>query len=133
MNYEPGNTRTTENLNPFFNHSLSADVVEYLRTVRDMTLKQIGDMLDLSESFISRVANKQRNFTQEHLERLERELGAPLPLLTIEALWLPRASAAQKEMLEGLLQGLRTWAEIQQDIWADEKNAGDERDVAKSA
>ncbi|MGE3181873.1 MAG: multiprotein-bridging factor 1 family protein [Phycisphaerae bacterium] len=85
MNYEPGNTRTTENLNPFFNHSLSADVVEYLRTVRDMTLKQIGDMLDLSESVISRVANKQRNFSRDHLVRLEGELGAPVPLLSVVA------------------------------------------------
>lgn len=64
--------------------NLSADLVKYLQS-QDMILRQIGDAVGLSESFISRVAHKKRSLTIEHLLRLQEALGKPLPLLLLEA------------------------------------------------
>ena len=65
--------------------TLSADIINYLRTEKEMTLSEISRMLDLSVSFLSRVAGKQRSFTIEHLVTLEKQLGQPLPLLLLKA------------------------------------------------
>ncbi|MBP7050005.1 MAG: helix-turn-helix transcriptional regulator [Phycisphaerae bacterium] len=64
--------------------NLSADLVKYLQS-QGMTLRQIGDAVGLSESFISRVGNKKRGLTIEHLLRLQDAIGKPLPLLLLEA------------------------------------------------
>jgi transcriptional regulator with XRE-family HTH domain len=50
-----------------------------------MTLRQIGDAMGLSESFVSRVGNKKRGLTIERLLRLQDAVGKPLPLLLLEA------------------------------------------------
>lgn len=63
--------------------SLSADIVSYLRT--DKTLKEIGALAGLSESFMSRVAKGKRSFRFEHLVKLEISLGKPLPALLLKA------------------------------------------------
>jgi transcriptional regulator with XRE-family HTH domain len=64
--------------------NLSADLVKYLQT-RGMTLRQIGEIMGLSESFVSRVAAKKRGLTIEHLLRLQDAMDKPLPLLLLEA------------------------------------------------
>jgi transcriptional regulator with XRE-family HTH domain len=64
--------------------NLSADLVKYLQA-QGMTLRQIGDTMGLSESFISRVAHKKRGLTIEHLLRLQEAIDKPLPLLLLEA------------------------------------------------
>ena len=63
---------------------LSSEIVDYLRQ-RGMTLKQIGENIACSESFVSRVGKGERSLTIEHLMLLEKNLGAPLPLLLLEA------------------------------------------------
>ncbi len=64
--------------------NLSADLVRCLQS-QGMTLQQIADTMGLSESFISRVANKKRSLTIEHLLRLQEAVDKPLPLLLLEA------------------------------------------------
>lgn len=64
--------------------NLSADVVRHLQS-QGMTLRQIGESMGLSESFISRVAHRKRSLTIEHLLRLQEATGTPLPLLLLEA------------------------------------------------
>lgn len=64
---------------------LSADLVEYFKE-QGMTLRAIADMIGLSESFISRVARKERCFTIEHLLDFEKATGQPLPLLLLKAI-----------------------------------------------
>ncbi len=64
--------------------NLSADLVKYLQ-LQGMTLRQIGETIGLSESFISRVAHKKRSLTIEHLLRLQEATDKPLPLLLLEA------------------------------------------------
>jgi len=64
--------------------NLSADLVKHLQS-QGMTLRQIGAAMGLSESFISRVGNKKRSLTIEHLLRLQDTIGKPLPLLLLEA------------------------------------------------
>lgn len=64
--------------------NLSADVVRHLQA-QGMTLRQIGESMGLSESFISRVAHRRRSLTIEHLLRLQDATGKPLPLLLLEA------------------------------------------------
>jgi transcriptional regulator with XRE-family HTH domain len=63
--------------------TLSADLVKYLQA-QGMTLRRIADAIGLSESFLSRVANKQRSLTIEHLLRLQEAIDKPLPLLLLE-------------------------------------------------
>lgn len=64
--------------------AVSSDIVRYLQD-QGMTLRKIGGILRLSESFISRVRNGQRSFTLEHLTRLERAIKKPLPIILMEA------------------------------------------------
>lgn len=49
-----------------------------------MTLRRIAEIMNLSESFISRVANKRRSFTVEHLLQIASSVGKPLPILILE-------------------------------------------------
>ncbi len=58
--------------------NLSADLVKRLQS-QGMTLRQIGDAVGASESFVSRVAHKKRSLTIEHFLRLQGVLGKPLP------------------------------------------------------
>ncbi|MBN2210161.1 MAG: helix-turn-helix transcriptional regulator [Sedimentisphaerales bacterium] len=72
-----------------------------------MTLKQIGQLIGVSESFISRVANRQRNFTTKHLIDFEAALGRPVALLLLST--TPRNSIPQNmrrayDMLVKLLE-----------------------------
>jgi len=48
-----------------------------------MTLKQIGESMKLSESFISRVGKGERNLRIDHLVLLEQSLNLPFPLLIL--------------------------------------------------
>lgn len=61
---------------------LSSDIVNCLRRTR--TLKEIGHLIDQSESFISLVGKGKRNFTIKHLLMLEKSLNIPIPLLILE-------------------------------------------------
>ena len=65
--------------------TLSSEIVNYLWQ-SGMTLKRIGSLIgELSESFICRVGSGHRNFTIEHLLKLQEALQQPLPLLLIAA------------------------------------------------
>lgn len=64
--------------------TVSSAIVRHLQD-EGMTLKDIARLLGLSGSFISRVRNKQRSFTLEHLTTLERVIKKPLPIILIEA------------------------------------------------
>jgi len=66
------------------NSSLSAEIVEFLRK-QGLTLKKIGQFAGASESFISRVARRERSFTIDHLAKLEQGLNLPLPLLILQS------------------------------------------------
>jgi transcriptional regulator with XRE-family HTH domain len=64
--------------------TLSSAIVRYLRA-QGCTLREIGKMLGLSESFISRVSKSQRSFTLDHLVKLEEVIGKALPVILLEA------------------------------------------------
>lgn len=64
--------------------SLSAKIVAFLRG-QGLTLKKIGQLAGVSESFLSRVARQERGFTIDHLQRLEEGLNQPLPYLLLKA------------------------------------------------
>lgn len=93
---------------PFF--SLSSDIVGYFRR-QGKRLKEIGEWLDLSESFISRVARGERHFTLAHLDRLEEVVGTPLPLLLMEAS-RNEIPESQLEMYEGAVNILRAGVQL---------------------
>ena len=65
--------------------TISSDIVRFLQEKRGFTLKQIGNLMDLSESFICRVGLRQREFTLNDLLMFEKVLNYPLPLLILEA------------------------------------------------
>jgi len=50
-----------------------------------MTLREIGELMGLKESFISRVRKGERSFTLQRLQKLETSLGKPLTMILIEA------------------------------------------------
>lgn len=62
---------------------ISSEIVKYLRKRR--RLNEISTMAGLSESFLSHIGKGERTFKLEHLLRLEKALGEPLPLLLLEA------------------------------------------------
>ena len=98
---------------PAVSTRISRDVVNLLVS-RGMTLTHIAQTLGVTKSYISRVKAGTRNFTLDHLARLEMELGESLPVLLIKAvpretvspsLWLLYESAL--ELLENTGSGNR--------------------------
>src|SRR5438034_9502498 len=67
----------------------SRDVVNLL-VERGMTLSGIARLLRVSKSYISRVKSGSRNFTLDHLARIEREIDQSIPVLMVQA--IPRNS-----------------------------------------
>ena len=74
--------------------SVSADIVEYLQQ-QGWSLKTIGSMVGVSESFVSRVKQKTRSFTISRLCKLEQKINLPLPLLLLQAI---RQESVPKEL-----------------------------------
>lgn len=87
--------------------SLSTAIVQHLQHNRRMTLKQIGKLIGGSESFISRVATGQRNFTLPHLVALEEKLGESLPVLLLQARPAANLSPEQQEAFDSALELLK--------------------------
>ena len=63
---------------------LSKDVIKYFHDKIGDTYKQIGKKIGLSESYISRVYNGERDLTLEHLVKLESAYEIPLPVILLE-------------------------------------------------
>lgn len=92
--------------------SLSRDLVTYLREQRGMSLRAIGELVGLSESFISRVARGERHLTDEHLARFETALGEPLAVLLLDAVDRSQIPEANRAMFEEGLRLVRTVSEL---------------------
>ncbi len=105
-----------------FETSFSADLVAYLRDERHMTLRQIGGMIGVSESFISRVASGQRNFTLRHLDAFERQLGGSVSVLLLEA-HRSHIPPGQKKFFEETLELLRGLGDLLRDIGPEPEDA----------
>lgn len=93
--------------------SLSALLIEYLRG-QGMTMREIGELIGVSESYISRVASGENNLTIDHLVSLERTLRRPLPLLLLEACRGQNVPAALKSHYERLVAVLSESGEIEE-------------------
>ena len=65
--------------------SYSADIVKYLQR-KGMTLKEIGDLMDLSEPYISCVKKGSKRLTLDRLRMLEEALHTPLPLILLQSI-----------------------------------------------
>lgn len=65
---------------------LSAGLIKILRQERNLTLRQIGELADASESFVSRVARGLASFRCQHLENLEKNLEEPIAILQLKAM-----------------------------------------------
>lgn len=65
--------------------TVSSNIVRYLQDREHMTLRQIGALMGLQESFICRVRKGERDFTLQRLQKLEAALGKPLTMILIEA------------------------------------------------
>jgi transcriptional regulator with XRE-family HTH domain len=76
---------------PAVSTRISRDVVNLLVS-RGMTLTRIAQTLGVTKSYVSRVKAGTRNFTLDHLARLEMELGESLPVLLIKA--VPRETVS---------------------------------------
>ena len=63
-----------------------------------MTLREIGELMGLKESFISRVRKGERSFTLQRLQKLEASLGKPLTVILIEATPIESAPAKLKPL-----------------------------------
>ncbi len=76
----PDLSKTCRSVYPTISHN----IVKYLQG-EGLTLRKIGILMGLSESFVSRVSNGQRSFTLDHLSKLEKALEKPLPAILIES------------------------------------------------
>jgi hypothetical protein len=86
--------------------SISSDLVNYLQG-EGMTLKRIGEMAGVGESFVCRVRRGDRRFSLEHMVRFEKELGECVPVLLLEAVWRERVSPAQRKLFDEAVRLLR--------------------------
>jgi len=84
----------------------SQDVILYLRS-RGKTQAQIGKMLGVGESYISRVANGTRNLTVNHLERLAEKMDMALPELLAAATPMESVPRKFRPLYEGFLGVMR--------------------------
>jgi len=66
-------------------NGISKECVNVL-TGLGMTLTEIAKMLGVTKSYVSRVNAGQRSFTLEHLAKLQRKTGRPIPLLAMQAM-----------------------------------------------
>ena len=66
------------------NSTISCDIVRYFQK-QSMTLKEIGKLMALSESSISKILHKKRNLTLQDLSQLEIVTGKPLPIILLDA------------------------------------------------
>ncbi len=92
-------------------------LVAYLRE-QGKTLRQIGEMVGLSESFVSRVAKGERSFTLDHLALFERRLGEPLSVLIMESVWARTIDAEHKPAYDEALRVLRELGEFRRRLAA---------------
>ncbi len=79
------------------NSTISCDIVRYFQK-QGLTLKEIGKLMDLSESSISKILHKQRNLTLQVLSRLENVTNKPLPIILLEA---TETDSIPKELRKG--------------------------------
>lgn len=90
--------------------SLSSSIIRNLQKQENMTLKQIGQLMNLSESFMSYVRNGTRSLTMARLRMLEKSLKRPLPLLFLEAVdknSIPKSLQPQYKLLQQALNKSR--------------------------
>lgn len=81
-----------------------------------MTLRQIGQLIDATESYISRVSHGERSFTLDHLARFERKLGQSIPVLLLESKWRKHVPRSKKAIFEEALRLLKEWAAISAEL-----------------
>lgn len=63
--------------------TVSVDVVRFLKESKHLSLTEIAQMIDVSQSFVSRVNSGGRSFTLHHLHALAEKMEIPLPLLVL--------------------------------------------------
>lgn len=80
------------------NRSISSDIVDYLHREGGMNLKEIGDLMRLSQAFVSRVWRGKRVLKISQLLELEDAFKQPLFLLII--------AATKKSSLSGKIRRL---------------------------
>jgi len=79
-------------LSKSINTSISKQIVLHLNKEKGMTLKKIGALMDVKESYISCVKNGTRDLTVASLMKLENSLGIALPCIFAEAIDLKSVS-----------------------------------------
>jgi len=103
--------------------TLSSAIIAYLRS-DGRTLREIADLLEVSESYVSRVARGERQLSVPHLEQLERLEGNSLPLILLEA---ERERTPRKHLraIDDLMNLMRRSHELEKEL-----RHGDEQDDA---
>lgn len=56
----------------------SARILRYVLDQRQLTQAQLAEQLEVSESFISRALNAERNLTLDHLQMIEDKFDMPI-------------------------------------------------------
>lgn len=66
-------------------NDISASLVEYLVTKRNLSQNDIADILKVDKSFISRVRSAEREFSPTQIAMIADKLGVPMGALLIDA------------------------------------------------
>lgn len=73
-------------LNDNLVENVSVSIIQYLQKKKQMSLRDIGKLMGLSKSYISRVSNGKKSLTLKRLRKLEEALDCPLPELLLRTL-----------------------------------------------
>src|SRR5262245_47952345 len=83
--------------------NVSSGVVSLLCD-RGMTLTEIARRIGVTKSYVSRVKAGTRSFTLEHLIKLERAVGEPLPWLLVKSIPLSSVPAELRPLYKETLR-----------------------------
>lgn len=94
---------------------VSAKIIQQLQR-KGMSLSQIGKLMDLSKSFVSRVKNGERSLTISRLSKLEEKLNLPLPLLFLGAIETQSMPNKLKKQYEALRNAFIKSADLSKEL-----------------
>ena len=91
----------------YVDYRISADIVTYLRRHKGLSLAEIGELMGVDKTFVSKVLHGEHSLTLKRLRQLEKAIRMPLPLLLLEAVKsysIPKELNAEYEALKSVLQ-----------------------------
>lgn len=93
-------------------NDISASLVDYLVTKRNLSQNDIADILKVDKSFISRVRGAEREFSPTQIAMIADKLGVPMGAMLIDSAPMKNASSSpEKQQIVDLCDKLMRQAD----------------------